>query len=48
MCYKLITLKIDMFESEIVDERNFTTYEEAKAYSINNKEYQSIIIKISF
>ena len=43
--YKVVVVKIDVFESSIVDERHFRTNAEALTYSDNMKEagYVTII-----
>ena len=47
--YKVIVLKIDTFESEIVDERHFGNIEEAVQYCdriINSTEYSTFMVQM--
>lgn len=47
--YKVIVLKIDVFESEIVDERHFPTVTEAMSFCDNvnsSTEYTTLAVKM--
>ena len=46
--YKVIVLKVDIFESNIVDERHFPTNNEANLYAENMREvgYLPVIVSI--
>jgi len=48
--YKVIVVKVDIFESEIVDERNFPTEEEAEKFraehEVNKRNMYYLVVKV--
>ena len=47
--YKVSVLLIDVFESKIVDERHFSTVDEAMVFCdniMNNTEYTTVTVKM--
>lgn len=46
--YKVITINIDVFESQIIDERHFTSREEAEVYkeSVESDNTAVIIVRM--